>query len=186
MHRFTAILLGGILTCSITLAQKVRVDYDHGADFAKYHTYTWGQAQVSSEISQLMEQRIVAQIDENLAQRGLKRVETGGDLIVTYQAAVKQQLQLTTFGDGGGWGWGPRWGYGYGYGYGFGYGGGGISTTTETEIPIGTIVVDLLDPQAKQLIFRGTATNSLSSKPEKNTKKLIKAMEKMFEKYPPK
>ena len=179
MHHFMAIFLGSILTCSIAFAQKVRVDYDHGANFAKYHTYTWGKTQASPEINQLMEQRIVAEIDENLARCGLKRVETGGDLIVTYQAAVKQHMEFTTFGDGGGWGWGPGWGYGYGYG-------GGISTTTEKEIPVGTIVVDLLDPQAKQLIFRGTATETLSSKPEKNTKKMSKAMGKMFEKYPPK
>jgi len=154
----------------MTFAQKVRVDYDHGANFAKYHTYTRGEAEVSSEVSQLVEQRIVAQIEENLAKRGLKRVETGGDLIVSYQATVKQEVQWNTFGDGGGWG--------YGYG-------GGISTTTQIQIPIGTIVVDLLDPQSKQLVFRGTATDRLSSRAERNTKKLAKAMEKMFEKYPP-
>jgi len=182
MHRFLAVILGGILTCSITFAQKIQVDYDHGANFTKYHTYSWGQAEATPEVNQLVQQRIVAQIEENLAKRGLKRVETGGDLIVTYQATVKQQQQFTTIGNGCGWGWGPGWGYGYGY-YG-GYGG-GISTTTVTETPIGTIVVDLLDPQANQLVFRGTATNKLSSKAEKNTKKLIKAMRKMFEKYPP-
>lgn len=178
MHRFLAVFLCGILTCSFTFAQEVRVDYDHGANFTKYHTYSWGQAQAAPEFSQLVQQRIVAQIEENLAKRGLKQVETGGDLIVNYQATVKQQVQFTTFNDGGGWGSGPGWGYGY-------YGG-GISTTTETEIPIGTILVDLIDPQAKQLVFRGIATDILSSKAEKNTKKLAKAMHKVFEKYPPK
>jgi hypothetical protein len=182
MHRFLAVFLCGILTCSITFAQKVRVDYDHGANFTKYHTYSWGETQAAPEFSQLVQQRIVGQIEENLAERGLKQVETGGDLTVNYQATVKQEVQYTTFGDGGGWGWGSGWGSGWGNGY---YGG-GISTTTETEIPIGTIVVDLIDPQAKQLVFRGIATDTLSSQAEKNTKKLTKAMHKVFEKYPPK
>ena len=173
MHRFMTLILGGILMCGMTFAQKVRVDYDHGANFTKYHTYSWGEAQAAPEVSQLVQQRIVAQIEENLARRGLKRVESGGDLLVSYQATVHQKVEYTTFGNGG-------WGYGYGY-----YGGGGISTTTETQIPVGTIVVDLVDPEEKQLVFRGTATNTLSSKAEKNTKKLVKAMEKMFEKYPP-
>jgi hypothetical protein len=41
-------------------------------------------------------------------------------------------------------------------------------------------------PQQKQLVFRGTATDTLSDKAEKNTKKIQKAVEKMFKKYPPK
>ena len=142
MHRFIAIILGGILTCSITFAQKVRVDYDHGANFAKYHTYSWGQTQAAPEVSQLVEQRIVAQIEENLARRGLKRVETGGDLLVTSRLpSNKKWSTLPSATDG--WGY---WGYGY-------YGGGGISTTTETQIPIGTIVVDLLDPKPSSWSF---------------------------------
>lgn len=174
MYRLTSFVLGSALTLTVATAQQVRVDYDHGADFARYHTFTWGKVQASPSISQLAEERIMAQIEETLAKKGLRRQETGGDLVVTYQAAVKQQVQLTTFSSGGpGWGWGPGFG-------------GGISTTTADRIPIGTLVVDLLDPQAKQLIFRGIASDTVSDKPEKNAKKLAKAMDKMFEKYPPK
>jgi hypothetical protein len=35
-------------------------------------------------------------------------------------------------------------------------------------------------------IWRGTSTSTLSDKPEKNTKKIHKAVEKLFKKYPPK
>jgi len=35
-------------------------------------------------------------------------------------------------------------------------------------------------------VFRGTASGTLSDKPEQNAKKISKAMEKIFEKYPPK
>jgi hypothetical protein len=61
-----------------------------------------------------------------------------------------------------------------------------MSTTTESKIRNGTLVVDMMDPQQKQLVFRGTATDTLSDKAEKNTKKIQKAMEKIFKKYPPK
>ena len=84
-------------------------------------------------------------------------------------------------GMGGGWGYGPGWRTGWGYG-----GGSSISTTTASTIPVGTLVIDLLDPKEKQLVFRGVATDTLSSKPEKNTKKIVKSVNKIFEKYPPK
>jgi hypothetical protein len=149
------------------------VDYDHGADFTKYKTYTWVKGPPNPQVSQLADQRIVSAIDEELAKKGLHRVENSGDLSVSYQGAIQQQAQLTTYSSG----YGPRWGYGWGDT--------GISTTNTSTIPVGTLVVDLTDPNAKQLIFRGIATDTLSDKPV-NTNKLKKAVAKMFEKYPPK
>jgi hypothetical protein len=35
------------------------------------------------------------------------------------------------------------------------------------------------------LVWRGTASDTVSDKPEKNEKKIQKAAEKMFKKYPP-
>jgi len=36
----------------------------------------------------------------------------------------------------------------------------------------------MFDPARKQLVFRGTASGTLSDKPEQNAKKISKAMEK--------
>ena len=47
-------------------------------------------------------------------------------------------------------------------------------------------MVDLFDAKSKQAIFRGTATDTLSDKPQKNDEKLDKAVEKMFKEFPPK
>jgi len=46
-------------------------------------------------------------------------------------------------------------------------------------------VVDLFDSHTKQLIWRGVATETLSEKPDKDTKKLNKAVEKLFKDFPP-
>ena len=76
-------------------------------------------------------------------------------------------------------------GYG-GYGYrGWGGMGMGSATTTESEYTVGTLVVDIFDAKSKALMFRGTASDELSDKPEKNQKKLEKASDKMFKKFPP-
>jgi hypothetical protein len=165
---------------SLAIAQKVRTDYDRAANFEKYKTYKWVKVEKSAQVSQLADQRITNAIDAELAKRGLTKSEDNPDLLVDYQAALTNQTQLTTYSSGGG----PGWGYGSRYGY--GWGSTGISTTTSSTIPVGTLVVDLMDPQQKQLVFRGIATDTLSDKPEKNTQKIQKAVAKIFEKYPPK
>lgn len=169
-----------LLLPSLAVAQKVRTDYAHATDFTKFKTYKWVKVGNSSQVNQLVDQRITSTIDSELAKEGLKKVDDNPDLLVDYQVALTSETQLTTFDSGGGgYGYGGRWGYGWG-------GGGGISTTTSSTIPIGTLVVDLNDPAQKQLVFRGTATDTLSDKPENNAKKIQKAVKKIFEKYPPK
>ena len=109
------------------------------------------------------------------------KISDNPDLLVGYQAAVTNQTQLNTYTSdmgGGAYGYGARWGYGWG--------GSSTSTTTSSTIRNGTLVLDMMDPHQKQLIFRGVATDTLSDKPEKNIKKIQKAATKIFEKYPPK
>ena len=60
-----------------------------------------------------------------------------------------------------------------------------MATTTVDKIPVGTLVVDLYDTNSAQLVWRGEAQDQLSEKPDKDTRKLNKAVEKMFEKFPP-
>ena len=61
----------------------------------------------------------------------------------------------------------------------------GSSSTTVSEFTVGTLVVDIFDAKSKELLFRGTATDELSDKPDKNAKKLAKASDKMFKDFPP-
>jgi Domain of unknown function (DUF4136) len=61
-----------------------------------------------------------------------------------------------------------------------------MATTTVEHVPIGTLVVDIYDSSSKHLVWRGMAHDQLSDKPEKNTQKLQKAVDKLFDKFPPK
>jgi len=123
---------------------------------------------------QLISQDIKRAVDEQLAQKGLTRVEKNGDLQIAYHAAIREEKGI----DLNGMGWGGR-----------GFGGlwdGSISGQTST-IPIGTLVIDVYDPATKQLIWRGQASKSIDLKkdPDKNFKNLEKAMTKLFKNYPP-
>jgi Domain of unknown function (DUF4136) len=190
----TMMLLALASAVSTGVAQKVRVDYDHGCDYSHYKTYRWvGLQRVSSSDvqfpNQLMQQRIVSFVEEALAAKRFTRVETGGDLLVNYDLKVTAEPQLTTFtnatGSFAGWdglGWGG-WGWG---GLGCCGWGSGISTTTTQTYWKGTLVVSLTDSHQKQLIFQGVSTDMISSRAGKNTKRLQKGIQEMFEKYPPK
>ena len=180
MHIRSVLVIAGLLALpSLGLAQKVRFDYDHGAKFTGFSTYRLVRVGDNPAISQLYDQRIQAAMEEELAKKGLRRVPTGGDLVIGYQGAVEKETQYTTFNDGGAWGYGPGWGYGAGWG------GPSMSTTTQTTIPVGVLTIDVMDPAKKQLLWRGMATDTLSDKPDKNNKKIAKAVKKVFEKYPP-
>jgi Domain of unknown function (DUF4136) len=178
----TLFATAALLAPSLAVGQKVRTDYAHGTDFSKYKTYKWVKVSDNPDLNQLMDQRIKGAFEAELTKEGLTQVQDNPDLLIGYQAAVSHETQLNTFSSdmgGPGYGYGARWGYGWG-------GGSSMSTTTSSTIRNGTLVLDLMDPKAKQLIFRGVATDSLSDKPEKNIKKIEKSAKKIFEKYPPK
>ena len=164
------------LMTSTVVAQKVVVDYDKTANFAGFKTYIWAQGTPAK--NPLSDQRIVAAIESRLAAKGFQKATTveTADLLIAYHAATDYQTQISTYSTGG-------WGYGYGYGWGGGMG--GSTTTNVDKIPVGELMIDMADPKAKKFLFRGTATDTLSSKPEKNEKKLNSALDKMFKNWPP-
>ena len=123
---------------------------------------------------QLINQEIKRAIDEQLAQKGLTKVDKNADIQVGYHAAIRQEQSLYLSGMGwGGGGWGGPWN--------------GSAQGQTSSVPIGTIVVDLYDHAQKQLIWRGDATKTIDLKkdPDKNYKNLQNAMAKLFKNYPP-
>jgi hypothetical protein len=157
------------IVCSLSMA-KVTVDWDKTADFTKYKTYAWAKGTPAS--NPLINDRIIAAIDNELAAKGMQKVDdpASADLIVMYHAALSEETQLNTTDMGGGWG--VRWG-------------GGMSTTTVDKIPKGHLVVDIGDAKTKKVLWMGNASETLSDNPEKNTEKVNKVTKEMFKKFPP-
>lgn len=166
---FTAILFLGVTA----FAQDVQFDYDRSAHFGDYKTYNWIDYRPVPPGDQLLDQDIKRAVDEQLAGKGLRRVETGGDLVVGYQAGISQEKEFNSLGAGG---WGP-------WGGPFGWGNGRVTTST---IDVGRLTIGLFDPATKQLVWRGSASKTLniSKNPDKNYGNLEKAMAKLFKNYP--
>lgn len=151
---------------SAAIAQKVNSDWQHGTDFSKFKTYAWGESPHPIQDS-IWNQRIVGDIDAQLAEKGLQKVspEQNPDLIVVYNAGVKQNKSLEGYRMGG-------W----------------FNSTASIQEVVendGTLVVDIAQPQDKTVIWRAMASDTLSDKSEKNIKKVQKMTEKMFKDFPP-
>jgi hypothetical protein len=169
------------VTATVAHAQDVAFNAMPNVDFAKFKTYKWVQIKGAEYPDQITDSQIKESLDKALAAKGLTKTDADtADLYVGYQAAVSQEKEWNTYNMGGG----PGWGYGAGW---YGYGAGGTSTTTSTTIHVGTLGVDMYDPAAKQLVWRGRASKTLDAKakPDKRKKNLDKAAEKMFKNYPP-
>jgi len=163
-----------LLFASASFAQQVKTDYDRGADFSQFKTYTWEKVQTQD---QLWVDRIKEAVNTALAAKGLTPVESGGDMAIVAIEMTKNQQTLNTFYDGFGGGWGWR--------RGGGFGGFGDATTTTDTYKVGTLVVDMFDAHTKKLVWRGSASDTLSDKSDKNIKNLDKGVQKMFDHFPP-
>jgi hypothetical protein len=165
----------------VVAAQDVSYTAMPGTDFTKFKTYKWVAVEKAQKPDQITDRMITQSIDAQLAKKGLtKTTDDAADLFVAYQVAVDKETQWYAYNTG------PSMYWGYGMG-GYGMGGTGMSTATSETITIGTLDFDMYDRTAKQLVWKGRASKTLDTKstPEKRTKNIDKATEKMFKNYPP-
>lgn len=165
--RFAPLLVGFALIAVAAFAG-VTTDYDRRADFDHYKTYSWGKVQTANG---LWDDRVKEAVAGQLKAKGWTEVSSGGDVIVSARDAIQNQQELNTFYNGlGGWRRG---------------GGLGMSTTTVDTYKVGTLLVEMFDGHSKSLIWRGSASDTLSNNSDKNIKSLDKNVQKMFEHFPP-
>jgi hypothetical protein len=177
LQKVVFVLMGMmILFASTASAQQVKTDYDRSANFGQYKTFSWEQVKTKDALDV---DRVKSAVNAALAAKGWSQVESGGDVSIIAVETTQNQQSLNTFYDGfgGGWGW-RRFGGG-------GFGGVGEATTTTETYKVGTLVVDLFDAKTKQLLWRGSSSDTLSNNSNKNIKNLDKGVQKMFKKFPP-
>jgi hypothetical protein len=169
MQRVVFVLVGlMLLFAGRSSAADVKTDYDRNTNFAQYKTYSWERVETRDP---LMVDRIKSAVNGSLAAKGLTEVPTGGDLSIVAIEVTHNQQTLDTFYNN--------------FGGGRRFGGFGEATTTTETYRVGTLVVDLSDPATKKLVWRGSASDTLSDKSEKNIDNLDKGVVKMFKKFPP-
>jgi hypothetical protein len=176
MKRYVSLTAIVLATClvlpRVVLGQKTSFDFDSTVDFSQFRTYAWRQGTPAGE--HFLDKRIVSAIDSQLAAKGLTKSDTKPDLYVLYHLAVGIQKSVSGFGTGPGpYGWR-----------------GGLDTFDArlNEIPVGGLVVDLVDGSRRELVWRGVGVDEIDieAKPDKRDKAISKAVEKILKNYPPK
>lgn len=91
--------------------QDIHYNYDRGTNFAAYKTYQWVNLPDAAP-DQLIDQAIRRAVDEQLAQKGLTKVENDADLYLGYQAGIVLEKSVNLVGTGSPRAWGPwdSWG----------------------------------------------------------------------------
>ena len=162
------ILLLCLLAAQGAFAQKVTVEFDQAAVFAKYRTFAIRDGQLNSKNpalnSELVKKRIDADIERALTAKGLMMVTGKSDLNVRYRLGTARKAELESY---------PAGWYGLG--------------TRVVRVPYaeGTLVIDLRDPTTRSLVWRGIASVE-KDEAIKIEGKLDDMVKKTIEKYPPK
>ena len=173
----TLIIVALLALSSFTAnAQKVKVVSDPSADFSRYKTYAWDQGGMANP---LIKQSIIAAVDVAMSEKGLRKVETDPDLIMSALASTESDLTATNPS------WAPQ----------LNSIATGIPSSSQAwPVTKGTLLINMSDAKTRNEVWRGTATHTLENGPTgdrvrdaKNVEKPInKAVQKMFKKFPPK
>jgi hypothetical protein len=176
--RFVSAACALLVLPALAAAQKTSYDYSKTANFAAFKTYALKDGTKVGQ--QLIDDRIVAAIDAELAAKGFTKSATP-DVFVVYHIAFDKEKDISTYSSGYG-------GYGaYGWGWGGGWAG-GTTTTQVRDILVGTLVIDMADAKQSQLAWRGVGVKEVNTQanPEKRDKSINDAVKKIFKNYPPK
>ncbi|NMH89735.1 DUF4136 domain-containing protein [Flavivirga algicola] len=175
-------LLIVVTSCS---SVRVAADYDKNARFEEYKTFAFFKTGIDkAEISDLDKRRILRAIEAELLAKGFTKSEKP-DLLISLFTKSQQRVDVYNNSWGyGGWGWGgfgPGWGWG-GFGPGWGWGWNQPSVSTSTQ---GTLYIDLIDANKKELVWQGMGTGYLSRNMEKKEARIKEFVTEIMTKYPP-
>jgi hypothetical protein len=161
---FTLALLGGCVT-------PASVDYDREAvpQIASYGTFAIDGREARSEyqdvaLSPIVDRRFERAIREALIDRGFSQSSSQPDFRVTFNTVTKTRTELNDYG--------PRTFRRYPY---YGYGGRYLDLDEYEE---GTFIVDIIDAQSQQLVWRGAYVRRLgwSAPDEAEVLKIVTAI----------
>ncbi|HER40867.1 MAG TPA: DUF4136 domain-containing protein [Salinimicrobium catena] len=171
--KITAVLLLFVLVLTSCSSVKVATDYDQSVNFNQYQTFAFFKPGIDkAEISDLDKKRILRAIETEMQQKGFTKSDNP-DLLVSIFTKTKENINIynNNYGYGYGWGWHP-WYWGAGYNT--------VNSTTE-----GTLYIDLIDADKKELVWQGMGTAALAREVDRKQERINEIVEEILEKYPP-
>ena len=161
-------ILAGVLTLACS-TMTTAVDYDHTVNWSQFHTFKLA-AGTQSPVT-FTQKEIDDGITSTLQSKGWTLATSNPDIVVYSHVVLsaEKQWNATSMGGFGYRGWGGM---------------GGMATATQTNIPIGTIIVDLVNPKTNEMVWRGTAQDQVSSAGASQGT-ITQAIQTIFKNFPP-
>jgi uncharacterized protein DUF4136 len=188
ISRFLSALIVGVVVIAGCAHTNARTDFDPSADFSRYHTYYWaGANDISgggSLANSLVDKRIKDIIGAQLAAKGLSEVaeDAKPDLAILYWIGARDKTSIkatpsSATSTRAGWRrydpyWGGRWGRTY-------------DDVVVRDYTEGTLIVDLIDANAKQLAWRAYLVQTVDKDPQKTAERVEANAMAAFAQYPP-
>jgi hypothetical protein len=167
------LLLLGLLFTSCS-SVRVASDYDREANFNSYQSFAFFKPGIDkADISDLDKKRILRAIEAEMQAKGFTKSDNP-DLLVSIFTKTNENINIyqnNMMGWGYGWGWHP-W-----------YWGSGFNTVNRTSE--GTLYIDLIDAEKKELVWQGMGTAALAREVNKKQERINEIVKKILEKYPP-
>ena len=154
---------------------RVAADYDRSADFNSYKTFAFFKDGIDkAEISDLDKRRILRAIESELLAKGFTKSKTP-DLLVNIFTKERQEVNVYNQNFGMyGWGWGLGWGPMMGW-----------NQTNVTNSSRGTLFIDLIDANKKELVWQGIGQGYLTSRMDSKEERIREFVTSIMSKYPP-
>jgi hypothetical protein len=177
--RFLLVTLALLSGFALPVSAKTTLDFDPNIDFSKFKTFAYiGGVENLVAIQMnpdLINIRFHHMVVRELEKKGLHEVNLGQnpDLIVRYWANPATQVDVAVMGN---WGpYGPYIGNDWSSVY---------NAVTSTAHQLGTLILDLIDPKAKALVWRAYLVRKMSD-PDKDPKKAEDEFTDSFKNFPP-
>ncbi len=167
MMSLVAVLIMYLITGCASVS--VQTNYDQDVDFSSYSTYKWmppqdGRGKRSPFDNSLNRKHIHNAVDRELAALGCTKTETGkSDLLITYHMGLQDRVAVTTHGYG-------TWRRPH--------------RRVVHRYKESTLVLDMVDPQMKQLIWRGAGTGVIG-RYDDIEKRINNSVKAILKNYPP-
>lgn len=167
------LLLSIVLIFTSCDSVRVAADYDRSADFNSYKTFAFFKDGIDkAEISDLDKRRILRAIESELLAKGFTKSKTP-DLLVNIFTKERQQVNVYNQNFsmyGWGWGWSPMMGW---------------NQTNVTNSSRGTLFIDLIDANKKELVWQGIGQGYLTTRMDRKEERIREFVTFIMSKYPP-
>ena len=177
--RSILIALAALILAGCQTGAQVRSVSEPGANLSTYRTYSFAAQPATNRAGNLtpLTTFFETAITREMNARGYQQVESGGDLMINFNARVTEKADIQSTP-----GIGPYYGYGY-YGY-----RGGLYSGPEVQTvryKVGTANIDVVDAKRKVVVWEGIAEQELTSDVMKNPEAAVSAaVTKMFTQFP--